>query len=282
MSHTYRGHRVLEHPGQLPGARSTLLRLPDHGIGLMVACNDDLCGVPLRFAITNTIVDSLLGYNDTDWEKHFMSYAWDDIDWVDPPSSPEPPSPEVLGSYHHPAYGTLIFEFPQDRNLLDELRSQRFRLRVDEKTTQVAKFDKAFANMLAFTHFDGQIWNWTRVLIRDTPVGNRGVIYASVCGTARVTKDGIGIFGNFWGAGPDVPVRHAEKFSEKGDAEVWFDSVECMAMDDSPADVRDSVRKETVVMEKITPANSTISVCLLDPIHLLVRLLGWNDSHRRE
>jgi hypothetical protein len=228
MRATYRGQTIIMHTGGLPGSYSVLLRLPDMGVGMMIATNDDFGGPPFFRSVLLSIVDHLLGLHGQHapkWDDVFMPSLWRRGDWTQPPVDPDPPRPSQLSRYHNAAYGSLDFtraDPSTDKDTLAALRELLQPLKVDTDT-HIAHVDKAFLNTLAFTHFDGQLWNWTTLIMYDTPAG-RLASRTQASGSAIVTDDGIGMFGNYWIAG-DVPLRHAEKGSVREDAEVWY---ECM------------------------------------------------------
>lgn len=232
MRTTYRGQTIIMHTGGLPGSLSILMRLPDLGVGLMVATNDDFAGALFFRAAAMSIVDHLIGpveEGEVEWDEAVMPVVWAESSLTAPPEHPHPPTPSKLGRYYDAAYGYLNFTRADphdagDNATLSALRSVHRPLRVDERT-HVAHLTKAFVNRLAFTHFDGQLWNWTTLTMFDTPDG-RLTSQTQTSGSAIVTEEGIGMFGNYWVAGPGVEVRHAHEGSKREDAEVWYGRIE--------------------------------------------------------
>ena len=225
MRFTYRGQTVYMHTGGLPGSYSILIRLPQLGVGMMVAVNDDLVGPAFFRVVALTIVDSLLDRRADvhRWEGVLMPAVWESSGGVTPPGQPTPPVPVELGLYRNPAYGDISFLPADDPAILTALHGLKESVPIN-KYTQVARVDKAFVNVLAFTHFDGQLWNWTTLIMYDTPAGRLPSANTGT-GSAIVTDEGIGMFGNYWIAGQGVPVRHADRASREEDAEVWYDRV---------------------------------------------------------
>lgn len=58
---TYRGLRVIEHFGTMPGQVSRILRLPDLGIGVVVMVNDHELGFLFAMIASWRIMDHMLG-----------------------------------------------------------------------------------------------------------------------------------------------------------------------------------------------------------------------------
>lgn len=66
---TYRGHRVVEHIGTIPGQASRILRVPDLGIGVVVLVNDHELGFLFTMVAGWRALDHLLGVKPIDWER---------------------------------------------------------------------------------------------------------------------------------------------------------------------------------------------------------------------
>jgi hypothetical protein len=66
---TYRGHRIIEHTGTIPGQVSRILRLPDLGVGVVLMVNDHEFGFQFVMAAGWKILDQLLRMEPIDWER---------------------------------------------------------------------------------------------------------------------------------------------------------------------------------------------------------------------
>lgn len=114
----HRGHKVVEHGGNLFGFSANVAMLPEEGIGVAVLTN--LGGTAFRDAIPSVIIEMLLGIDRIDWGKR-----WFDLysalkagmreasrhraeSTIEAP--PSHPLEDYAGEYMHPAYGTLAIE----------------------------------------------------------------------------------------------------------------------------------------------------------------------------
>jgi CubicO group peptidase (beta-lactamase class C family) len=69
--HDYRGHLMHVHGGAIAGFRAQLTLLPDARLGIAVLSN--LSETQMNLAVTNTLVDQLLGLPYKDWNAHFSA-----------------------------------------------------------------------------------------------------------------------------------------------------------------------------------------------------------------
>lgn len=123
--HAYRGHRLLQHDGNIDGFSAEVGFLPDERIGVVVLANAN--GSPLPGAALKTIVDILLDERDFDWEAAPLaaltaiegmiaqSRAIADEALRVPGTRPSHPTAEYAGEYAHPAYGTVGIVTERDR-----------------------------------------------------------------------------------------------------------------------------------------------------------------------
>jgi len=113
---TYRGHRRVEHGGNIDGFSANVTLFPQDGIGVVVLTN--LNGTPLRDLIVNVIADRLLKIEPVDWiaqaaavraageaaqkegEKKKQATR---VQGTQPAHKLE----EYAGDYEHPGYGLL-------------------------------------------------------------------------------------------------------------------------------------------------------------------------------
>ena len=66
----YRGHKQVEHGGNIDGFSAELAFLPDDGIGVVVLTNLD--GTALPYAIRYNIFDRLLGLDQVPWSQRYL------------------------------------------------------------------------------------------------------------------------------------------------------------------------------------------------------------------
>ena len=237
ITFTYRGHKVVTHSGGLPGQNSLLLRLVDDGFGIFITTNEQDLAVQMLYTIGYRFLDDHLGLEPIDWETRYLSKALGSpADYTLPPERPVP-SPreeEVVGKYHHPVYGVLDLQLLSVEDASSEasgLTEAAFESKSKSTTIYIAPVNKLFTNYVAFSPFSGNVFNWTGALAKvalnedrsksDTVAG----LTERQSGSCVITDDGIGMFGNFWGAGSEVQVQHAEVGMKhvKERAEVWFD-----------------------------------------------------------
>ncbi|WVQ78589.1 hypothetical protein IAT38_000675 [Cryptococcus sp. DSM 104549] len=207
--YTYRGYAIHGHDGSVPGQQSLFARLPDQGFGLLVAVNDDDFGSALCQIIALVYLPS---YPEVP---------------IDPGEMPA----DVAGRYTNAGYGTfdvveylpgntseIVSYFPTDwtsspnpLNLTGPI--------------YVAHIDKVFVSYIAFTHFDGLLFNWTGGWASDK-VGAHGEVTGVLVkpggtGTAVLAEGGLALFGPV-GPGPTVTARAVTDTDLAENADVWF------------------------------------------------------------
>ena len=113
---TYRGHKFVQHGGNLDGFSLLISFLPDDNIGSVILLNMD--GSNLREVLAYNIADRLLGLDQVDWSKRQLDryYAFkkssDDArekNYVPRRENTQfsHPIDEYVGEYDNPAYGTV-------------------------------------------------------------------------------------------------------------------------------------------------------------------------------
>jgi hypothetical protein len=234
MIFSYRGHRVIEHGGSLPGQRSTIIRAPDDGFGIAVTVNDDDFGTQFAEVVRNTVMDQLLGLKGIDWEERIMGkmLGGAKIPVALPEKSRDVPGYEVLsGEYKDEGYGTINLQLLNASHALYNTITNPPAAGLNVTgPIYYSDFDKVFSTHIIFTPFDGPILNWTVTSLQEVRDENgRTGEYVGQSfgnsGSAVWTEEGIGMFGNFWGAGEMVGGVEAEERDVKGRAEVWFGRV---------------------------------------------------------
>lgn len=229
---------LVRHTGGLPGASSLLYTLPQAGLGLMIAVNDVTFAKEVYDTIAYRLVDELLCENPViDWEGRFMRDEFGVQKAIGPRPPVDPrPATFVGGSYNHPGYGTFQLDsLASSRDegvpaaVIDALDSSDFKL--NTTSVYLSHWNKPFANYVSFSHFDGPLYNWTILGVYNrsetAPGERRQVAVVHNVGSAVFTNKGIGMFGNWYDAGPSVeekPIVEDERYVKEG-SEVWFDKV---------------------------------------------------------
>lgn len=208
---TYRGNHVIKHNGMLPGQYSYSMRIPQAGVGVMVAANDDLAGSAISNAICYTVLDHLLGLEPIDWAERYSQMAVDfaqaKLTSESVPNNPRPPT-DIQGTFRDEGYGSLI-------------------IRRQSSGRYVSSVDKRFVSHIEFIPNDGPIWEW-RVTKKFPEHLRDGSTKAQLSwghfhGKCVVKKDGIGMYGDFSGRGPLLPKREVDEENTEETAEVWFE-----------------------------------------------------------
>ncbi len=110
----YRGHELVSHGGVIDGFRAHMALLPRDGFGLAVLSNRHQ--TRLNLALSNALIDRLLGLPSRDWNDYFkrLEKQTDDAkraaraerDKARTPEQPmSRPTKAYVGEYLHPAYG---------------------------------------------------------------------------------------------------------------------------------------------------------------------------------
>lgn len=66
---TYRGHRLIEHTGTIPGQASRIVRIPGSGVGIAIVANELDLGFHFVMVASYRIMDNMLGLEPINWEK---------------------------------------------------------------------------------------------------------------------------------------------------------------------------------------------------------------------
>jgi len=108
----YRGHRVIQHGGNIEGFSSLVSLMPDLDLGVVVLSNSmNLLG----HVVSRNVYDRFLGEEQTDWDTPLrtlydqMTDAYAQARVPPPQEEPEPPGSleRLTGAYRHPAFGTV-------------------------------------------------------------------------------------------------------------------------------------------------------------------------------
>lgn len=231
------------HGGGLPGQVSTHLRVPNSNLGVMLVMNDaGPPGTDLLSPVVYAILDDVLGLDPIDWEDRLVTERLKTaLQWVELPDTPrDPPKDEsITGEYFNEGYGAFALTrvyLPNSTlfRTLDEGDAMFSTLEAGPRgplnltgPIYVAPFQKTFLSYIAFTHFDGNLFNWTGVLIypKIDDDGYAGMTMG-VGSAVVVPEKGLGMFGNFWGGSHgkewrgEAVIRNGEEVQEE--SEVWF------------------------------------------------------------
>lgn len=146
------------------------------------------------------------------------------------PDDPSPPTAGVEtipGSYAHPAYRdlNLIQTDPNEAGSITAAIATLTSHMPLDLTSPVFLWCPAqpWGSYFLFTHLNGNRFSWTEVIAVHEK--ENGYVAGHGAGEKAVTtRKGVGMFGNFWGAGSEVPSvaipEDEAKVEEK--AEVWF------------------------------------------------------------
>jgi hypothetical protein len=116
----YRGHRIVEHGGNIDGFTTAMVLLPEKNAGMIILSN--MNGSFMPTVLFYNILDRLLGLDEIDWSSRLKPEAYkfrvlamkdlnekiekQRIQGTKPSHNPE----DYAGEYTHPAYGTIKVE----------------------------------------------------------------------------------------------------------------------------------------------------------------------------
>lgn len=145
----YRGKLLLMHAGLIDGFRAHLTILPKDGYAFAILANRE--GTRMNLALSNSLVDLLLGLSAKDWNKYLLDVLADEEAETKRRARQEkldrkglPPSvalESLAGVYEDPAYGTATVRLEKDqlewrwsswRISLEHFDADRFRLKTEE------------------------------------------------------------------------------------------------------------------------------------------------------
>ncbi len=109
----YKGHRVVEHGGNIDGFSSHVFMMPDDGFGMVLLTNLD--GSDFRKSLSYYAADMFLGLPATDWYSRDYGSGKEKDDKEEKPAKPTPvkgtkPGHELVdyvGDYSHAGYGVI-------------------------------------------------------------------------------------------------------------------------------------------------------------------------------
>ncbi len=120
----YRGHRLLQHGGNIDGFAALVGFMPDDDLGFVILTSKN--GTPVPYILMYELIDRMLGDDTVDWNARITSQyeqmqavaesgqAADTARVAD--TQPSHPLDDYVGQYAHPGYGT--FEVTMDADSL--------------------------------------------------------------------------------------------------------------------------------------------------------------------
>jgi CubicO group peptidase (beta-lactamase class C family) len=154
----YRGRLLVSHAGTIDGFRAHVTLLPRDGYALAILANRH--HTRMNLALSNLLVDRLLGLPRKDWHAHFRALVRREEDTVraardrrardrQPGTVPARPLSDYAGTYEHPAYGRatvslhdgrLVWAWSGFRGPLDHYHFDAFALDVLELNDPLITF----------------------------------------------------------------------------------------------------------------------------------------------
>jgi CubicO group peptidase (beta-lactamase class C family) len=176
--HDYRGHLVWSHTGSTDGFRSRIVLVPRARLGIAFLTNADVGAdhASMHRAVTNQLVDHLLGLPAKDWDAHYAALAnkWRDEQFVKKKSreakrrqgtKPSHPLEAYAGTYKEPAYGnitvavekgTLVFRWSSFTGRLEHFHFDTFTAKADRPVgDEQAVFDQGADGSVSAMRFLG-------------------------------------------------------------------------------------------------------------------------------
>jgi CubicO group peptidase (beta-lactamase class C family) len=120
----YRGHLLVSHAGAIDGFRAHITLMPRAGLALALLSNRHQ--TRMNLALSNALVDRLLGLPPRDWNTHFLSLVKQEQEALravreerdrqrQPGARPGRPLGDYAGTFGHPAYGEIRVRLTDDR-----------------------------------------------------------------------------------------------------------------------------------------------------------------------
>lgn len=132
----YRGLGIVGHGGLIDGYRAHLTMVPQKKLGIVILAN--LHRSRMNLALSNTLVDRLLGLTSSSWNAFYLDLGrrqdTEDLEWGRlqmaqrrPDTQPSRPLADYGGRFDHPAYGSVEIT-PGPRGLICKLNRMEGRL----------------------------------------------------------------------------------------------------------------------------------------------------------
>ncbi|KAF9255424.1 beta-lactamase/transpeptidase-like protein [Marasmius fiardii PR-910] len=246
---TYRGHVIIEHPGDVNGAHSLLSRLPFDNIGVAVLTNDDDTGAIFNNIIKYRLLDEALGLEPYNWTEiilnQLLSTPGDPTEFQSTSSTSDSTIPggyaSLEGTYSNLGYGNwtfCLFDPSQDHQPSDACKD----LVANAGTilpgginstipTLVASIDSIWFNYLKLEHVDGNVFSVTRLFSYPTLNDPNQPFWTQVLDSPVYKAEfafedgtiGVGFSGGMWGAPVGVPDPQGETLQDR--SEIWMERI---------------------------------------------------------
>lgn len=147
----YRGRLLIMHAGLIDGFRAHLTLLPKDGYAFAILANRE--GTRMNLALSNAVVDLLLGLSEKDWNKYLLDVLAEEQAEAKvrakrveqgrrPGQAPSVVPEQLAGTYEEPAYGRatvrtgpdgLVWEWGSWKLPLEHYAGDTFRLKADNE-----------------------------------------------------------------------------------------------------------------------------------------------------
>lgn len=193
----------------------------------------------VREALVFGVLDAILGLDPIDWEERLVTPDLRNGALHEPlPSDPRaaPSINSLIGKYSAKGYDSITimaYGDPSDHSLTSHLpngteRAEYLQVMNAAMTTQagvskptlIAPLGSFFGPVLIFSHFNGSLFNTTRLSVMKSTQGELTADGFQDGTAVFVQGKGMGMFENFWGGsyGKRAVEHHVEE-----EAEVWFE-----------------------------------------------------------
>lgn len=130
----YRGHKVVQHGGNLEGFTSLVYMLPDDNLGMVFLTNMDKSKLPSLLSLYAS--DFMLSLPEIDWYDRLDKKEKEEEEKEKKKEEKEPvsgtaphhPWNDYAGTFEHPAYGKLVVEVESDTSLTTHYNSITYQI----------------------------------------------------------------------------------------------------------------------------------------------------------
>jgi len=146
FTETFRGHRMVEHGGNITGFSALVSMLPDQNLGTVILVNNN--GARNTYSSAYHIMDQYLGITDSNWSERFLEWKKKSTEAAEKQreamlekqeqgTNPSHALERYTGVYHNDCYGdititledgTLVFEFHKETSELKHWHYDTFQL----------------------------------------------------------------------------------------------------------------------------------------------------------
>ena len=150
FTETFRGHRLVEHGGNITGFSALVSLVPDQNLGTVILVNNN--GARNTYSSSYHVIDQFLGITDGNWSERFLEWQKKTQEAAGSQMEkmfgkpiegtvPSHPLEDYTGVYHNECYGDitvtledgkLFFEFHHDRSELKHFHYDCFQLMSEE------------------------------------------------------------------------------------------------------------------------------------------------------